>query len=161
MKKYSVFRFCSCSYIALIISMALLFSFGCTNNKIKYELLHDKSEISNVYLVVNDNINEEDFEDVICNLEGSIEIKDIDAFVAELEAVPFVDYMLGSPELEDNIYGVYILYTNGDREYISHILQKCKSNAKVWFKDIVCERVHFDSFIDNCIKLVEQSVYTI
>ena len=155
MKRYSVCRFCSCSYIALIISMALLFSFGCTNNKIKYELLHDKSEISNVYLVVNDNINEEDFEDVICNLEGSIEIKDIDAFVTELESVIFLKHIWGEPDFRYNTYGIYILYSNGDREYISHMRQKCKSGDEVWFRGIKCQTTEFDTFIDTCLELAE------
>ena len=149
MKKYNIFTFCLCIIILYVISFALL---GCSENETTYELLHDKSEISNIYLVPVDNV---DAENVTCDLDNSIEITNVDEFVSELNKLTFYKHIFGDPESDYSDTAVYILYSNGDREFIHHQAQNCIKNGEVIYRRLTCWKVSFDNFLRVCFDMAE------
>ena len=150
MKKYNIRTFCLCILFLYIISFVLS---GCEKNETTYELLHDKSEISNVYLVPVDNV---DAGNVTCDLDNSIEITNVDEFVSELNKLTFYKHMFGDPENDYSDTAVYILYSNGDREFIHHQVQNCIKNGELICRRLICWKASFDEFIRVCNEISEK-----
>ncbi|MBR3716194.1 MAG: hypothetical protein IKM18_09825 [Clostridia bacterium] len=152
MKKHNIRTFGLCILILYVISFALS---GCSENETTYELLHDKSEISNVYLVPADNI---DSQKVTCDINDAdvIEITDIDKFLSELNKLVFYKHVFGDPETVSSDRAVYILYSNGDREFIHHLTQNCIKNGELICRRLICWKVSFDKFIGICTEISEK-----
>jgi len=150
MKKHSICTFSLCFLLLCMIFFALI---GCEKNEVSYELLHDKSEISNIYLVPVDSI---DAENVTCDLDNSIEITNVDEFVSELNKLTFYRHMFGDPESDYSDTAVYILYSNGDREFIHHQVQNCIKNGEIICRRLICWKASFDNFLRICNEISEK-----
>ena len=148
MKKYTIYSF----YVYFLLVSMILFSLSsCENNETTYELLHDKSEISSIYIVYSDNI---DSQKVTCDINDAdvIEITDIDKFLSELNELVFYKHVFGDPETVYSDRAVYILYSNGDREFIHHQAQNCIKNGELICRRLICDMSSFDDFIRACIE---------
>lgn len=122
-----------------------------TSGPLSYDFMHDKSEISKIYICPADSLND----DLTCNKEIVIEIQDIDAFVVELEKLNFHKHLLGDPpELHE--YSILIEYVNGDRQYFNNWVHSCVQDGKRKGPEVInCEIPEYDAFIQKFIELAE------
>ena len=133
------------STVAMIATL-LICCFVCTGCvRTELTLLHDRDQIESIYLV---DYNMLDTANLSVLPEGSVQIENVDAFLTDLHALPFVRFMLGDPTFEDTL-GVYILYANGDVEVIEYMTQFYLSEGTVTYRRMQCNFTDFDHLVQS------------
>ena len=129
---------------AAMIATLLICCFVCTGCvRTELTLLHDRDQIASIYLVDYDML---DTANLSVLPEGSVQIENVDAFLTDLHALPFVRFMLGDPTFKDTL-AVYILYDNGDVEVIGYMTQFYLSEGNVTYRRMQCNFHDFDSLV--------------
>ena len=126
---------------------------GCNNGPWTYEMLHDRAEISKVYLYLTSEVNA----NITYDLDKAIEVHDIDLLVEGLQELPFYETIYGDPFSFWCDYGIIIIYSNGDREYIHHATQFYVSaaNGKTTHINWQCNPTKYDKFLQPFLNSAE------
>lgn len=129
-----------------MVAALLICCFVCTGClRTELALLHDRDQIESIYLV---DYNMLDTANLSVLPEGSVQIENVDAFLTDLHALPFVRFMPGDPTFKDTL-GVYILYANGDVEVIDYMTQFYLSEGTVTYRRMQCNFTDFDHLVQS------------